>query len=186
MQPEQTVEAQEAKQREENAKKAKAAADLLFPNEKWEKLEDGIYKAGKKRSFEEINDARILRDLGSAIYFVPENTRALGKKFDAIVNGLQFEFKNVSGNANTLAAQFLRSRSQAPNVFINLESSSLKRGEIIKALYNARNSIMRIGPNGNIIKGYEEINKFKGGLIILKINEHENLVYLSVEDLKAP
>jgi len=180
------------KKRQENAKKARELADQEYHGEKWIIVEDGIYLSprrpiGKKTNYtDELRDAQILRDLGSTIYLVPEQSRRLGKKYDAIVNGLKMEFKNVGGNANTLVAQFLYSRSQAPNVFINLETSYLKRREVMDALYNARNSVTHTDAVGNIIKGYAERNGFQGGRIILKLKEHKNLIYLNVDDLKAP
>jgi len=179
------------KQQRENAKKAKEAADREFPNEKWIAVEDGIYLSpnrpvgAKSNYLEELRDAQILKNFESTVYLVPEIRSSPDTKYDAIVNGEKFEFKNVGGNANTLAAQFLRSRSQAPNVFINLEKSNLKRDEIMGALYGTRNSITRTGFNGNTIKGYEDSNKFSGGRIILKIKGQENLIYLNVDDLKA-
>ena len=185
------AEEREAKRRQENAKKAKAAADQEFPNEKWKSVEDGIYLSprrpiGDKTSYkDELWDAQILRNLGYTIYFIPENSRQPGRKYDAIVNGLQFEFKNVGGNANTLTAHFLKSRTQAPNVFINLDTSNLTRREVMGALYSARNSVTHTDPNGNIIKGYAERNKYHGGRIILKIKGHKNLIYLNVDKLKA-
>jgi len=117
----QGTEEREAKRRQENAKKAKAAADQLFPG----------------------------------------------------------------GNANTLAAHFLKSRSQAPNVFINLETSSLTRREVMVALYSARNSVTHTDSHGNTIKGYAERNKHHSGRIILKLKGYKNLIYLNVDDLKA-
>jgi hypothetical protein len=188
----QQAEAHEAKRRTDYAKKTKTAADRLFPNEQWKSVEDGIYLSprraiGKKSNYkDELRDAQILRGTGSTIYLVPENSRQAGTKYDAIVNGMKFEFKNVRGNANTLAAHFLKSRSQAPNVFINLETSVLSRHEVISTLYNARNSVTHTDMYGNIIKGYAERNKFHGGRIILKLKGHKNLIYLNVDDLKSP
>ncbi|MCL2444260.1 MAG: hypothetical protein FWD13_12465 [Treponema sp.] len=175
---------QEAKRRADNAQKAKAAAEIEFPGVKWNKVDDGIYQTSI-RSDEELRNARILCDLGSTVYFSPERSRQPGNKFDAIVDGLRYEFKNVGGNANTLQTHFLRSRSQAPNVFINLETSNLTRKEVMGALYNARNSVTRIEPNGHTIKGYSDSNKFSGGKIILKLKGRENLIYLNVDDLAA-
>jgi len=40
-----------------------------------------------------------------------------------------FEFKNIAGNASTIETLFFRSRSQAPNVFLNLENSPLSKRE---------------------------------------------------------
>jgi uncharacterized protein YggU (UPF0235/DUF167 family) len=182
---EQQAEAREAKRSAENAKKAKEAADHLFQGEKWKRVEDRIYLSpnrpvGKKSNYkDELRDAQILRDLGNTIYLVPESRRQAGKKYDAIVNGLKFEFKNIEGNANTLEIQFLRSRLQAPNVFINLEKSNLTRRRIMSTLYGARNK-----PETEKSRGYAYYNSFKGGRIILKIKGQENLIYLNVDDLK--
>jgi len=175
----------EAKRRTDNAKKAKKAADHLFSGEKWKNVEDGIYLSphrpvGKNSNYrDELRDAQILRDFGGTIYLVPESRRQAGKKYDAIVNGLKFEFKNIKGNANTLEIQFLRSRLQAPNAFINLERSNLTRREIMSTLYGARNK-----PETEKSRGYIYYNRFKGGRIILKIKGKKNLIYLNVDDLK--
>jgi len=182
----------EAKLRQENARKAREAADKFFPNEQWKSVEEGIYLSsrrpiGKHSNYQnELRDAQILRDLGSAVYLAPEQSRRSGRKFDAIVDGLRFEFKNVGGNENTLIAHFLKSRSQAPNVFINLENSPLTQREAISTLYGARNSVTRTDKKGNVIKGYAESNKYSGGRIILKLKGHESLIYLNVDDLKLP
>jgi hypothetical protein len=174
------------KLRQENARKAREAADQLFPGEDWKRVEEGIYVSprraiGKKSNYmDELRDAQILRNGGSTVYLVPDMRSAAGKKYDAIVNGLQFEFKNVSGNMSTLETQFLRSRSQAPNVFINLENSPLTRRHIMSALYGARNR-----PETAKTRGYAHYNRHKGGRIILKIKDYDGLIYLKVNDLKA-
>jgi hypothetical protein len=172
-------EAKERRRREENAKKAREAADKLFPGEKWKRVEDGIYLSprrpiGEKTNFkDEKHDALILKLLGSIVYLVPEERSAPGKKYDAIVDGERFEFKNMKGGEETLKHQFLRSRSQAPNVFINLEKSYLTKHKIIAALHGARNS-----------PEYGKYNRFGGGKIILKIRGQTGLIYLDVDDLK--
>ena len=187
----QQAEAKEAERRQENAKKAKEAADDLFPDEKWKSVEDGIYLSpnrpvgGKSNYKDELRDAQILRKFGSIVYLVPDIRSMPGKKYDAIVNGLKFEFKNVGGNANTLFSHFLESREQAPNVFINLETSNLTRRKIMDALYSARNSKLRMSSRGTPIRGYAEYNRFSGGRIILKLKGYKNLIYLNVDDLKA-
>jgi hypothetical protein len=180
-----TAAEQEQHQWEGNAKKAKEAVDKLFPNEKWKTVEEGIYlsprrKIGRDSNYEdEKRDAQILRDMGSTVYLTPESRSVPGKKYDAIVNGLRFEFKNVGGNESTLETQFLRSREQAPNVFINLETSDLTRRQIMSTLYGARNR-----PTTSERKGYADYNQFAGGRIILKIKGQKNLAYLNVNDLK--
>jgi hypothetical protein len=177
----------EAQRRTENAKKAREAADHLFPGEKWITVEEGIYLSprrpvGKNSNYkDELRDAQILRNFGSTVYLVPEIRSDRTKKYDAIVNGIKFEFKNIEGNANTLETQFLRSRSQAPNVFINLEKSNLAKREILSTLYGARNK-----PETETSRGYAYYNRFMGGWLILKIRGQENLIYLDIDGLKPP
>ena len=82
----------------------------------------------------------------------------------------------MHGNGiSTLQEHFFTSRAQAPNVFINLENSSLTKWQAISALYGARNNIKR----------YSKKNRFSGGRIILKIRGHRNLIYLDVDGLKV-
>jgi hypothetical protein len=174
-----TEERKEKQRREENAKKARATADQLFPGEEWKPDGEGIYLSpnravGSKSNYkDEKRDAQILHKFGSTVYLTPENRKMPGKKYDAIVNGDQFEFKNTKGGSESLKTHFLRSRSQAPNVFINLENSNLTKHQIITALHGARNS-----------PEYGEYNRFRSGKIILKIRGQESLTYLNADDLK--
>jgi len=176
----------------ENARKARETANRLFPGEDWKQVEDGIYLSpnrpiGKKSHYnEEMQNARILRDHGYVVYLAPEWKDSTEKQPDAIVNGLIFEFKNAGGNANTLITHFLRSRSQAPNIFINLDKSGLTKREVMSALYSARNSKTRLDRDGNVIKGYTDKNRFPGGKIILKLKGQEELIHLNVDDLRIP
>jgi len=125
--------------------------------------------------------------MGSTVYLAPEQTDVEGKKqHDAIVNGLIFEFKNVGGNANTLITHFLRSRSQAPNVFFNLETSSLTKPEVISTLYGARNRKAHVNRKGKTIGGYADCNKYAGGMVILKLQGEDGLVFLDVDGLELP
>ena len=172
----------EARRRSDNARKAREAADQLFPGEKWIIVEDGIYLSprrpvGKKSNYkDELRDAQILRNFGSTVYLVPESSRQSGKKYDAIVDGIKMEFKNMSGKANdTLIDHFYKSREQAPNVFINLEKSPLSKERILRGLYGARNS-----------HKYNGYNKYpEGGKLILKIKGYDDLEYLNINDLKV-
>jgi len=118
-----------------------------------------------------------LRDLGSTVFLTPEARSDPGRKFNAIVDGLAYEFKNMHGKGiSTLQEHFFSSRSQAPNVFINLENSDLSKQQVISALYSARNNTER----------YIRKNHFSGGTIILKIKGQEELICLKVDNLKNP
>ena len=68
-------------ERHNNAEKAAQAAIGLYPHEKWELLENGIFiaKSRMPRSAEQINvlekelqQARILVERGSTVYLLPE------------------------------------------------------------------------------------------------------------------
>jgi len=71
---------------EKNARKAKESADRLFPDEVWKQVEDGIFLSphrpiGKKSNYKnELQNARILRDLGNTVYLAPERKDAAGKQ----------------------------------------------------------------------------------------------------------
>ena len=175
----------------ENARKAKETADQLFPNETWvqnDEWGDNIFVTARKKgtSFDdELRSAQILRDLGNTVYLVPEPATS-GGKFDAIVNGLKFEFKTPSkANTSTLSGHFLKSREQASNVFFNLENSALSKSDVTSALASARNRQTHTDRNGVLRKGYDDINQFTGGRIILKLQGRNKLIYLNVDDLRT-
>jgi len=162
-----------------NAKKTRHTADREFPGEKWQPVEDGIYLSpnrpvGKKSNYkDELRDARILRDLGSTVYLVPENSRQPGTKYDAIVDGEKTEFKNQDGKSiNTLKDHFIKSREQAPNVFINLENSPLAKRKILSTLYKVRNS-----------DDFKKTRYPAGGVVILKINGNNDLIRINIDDM---
>jgi hypothetical protein len=177
----------------DNERRAREAADRLFPGEKWSQKDvwgDRIFVAehkptGTANFNHELRDAQILRNAGGTVYLVPE-PKTDSKKYDSITNGLQVEYKNITGGAGSLHKRFFESREQAPNVFINLEDSKLTEREIISTLRGARNSAAHRGKNGKLIRGYNEWNKFpEGGTIILKMPNMEELIYIDVDSLKV-
>jgi len=74
----------------------------------------------------EIKSAIILKGLGSSVTLIPRIKRPDGKGFlpgpDAIVNGLLFEFKTVTGRINKVGRRFSESRIQGKNVYIRVEN----------------------------------------------------------------
>jgi hypothetical protein len=177
-------EAQEKRRREANARNAKRLADELFPGEQWITLEEGIYYSPRKKrgagtNFQgEIRDAQILQKYGCTIYIVPElrNGERGVRKFDAIVDGRRMEFKNMRGSSTlTLEDRFFRARTQAPNMFLNLEESPLAKQDIISTLYGARNS-----------EKFITKDRFNGenGKVILKIKGQQKLIFLTTDGLQ--
>ena len=79
----------------------------------------------------------------------------------------------------------MKSRMQAPNVFFNLEASSLTQKQAVDALRRARNSVSRTASNGKIIKGWDDSNRFTGGTVILKLRGRNSLVYVDVNSLRT-
>jgi hypothetical protein len=177
------------KRRTRNATKARETADKLFPDEKWIEVEPYIYLSSrrpigaKSNYIDEKRDADILKARGSTIYLTPEPRSTPGRKADAIVDRDEVEFKNMSGkNPQTLIDHFYKSRTQAPNVFINLETSPLSKQDIMSALYGAVNS-----PKYEVKHKEAETNGktfYTGGKVILKIRGYEHLIFIKVDNLK--
>jgi hypothetical protein len=177
-------EAQEKLRRVANAKNAKRLANELFPGEQWITFEEGIYysprkKTGAGTNFQgELRDAQILKEYGSTTYLVPELRSGENgvRKFDAIVDGRKMEFKNMSGSSLlTLEDHFFKARTQAPNVFLNLEESPLAKHDVISTLYGARNSEKFIAKD-----------RFNGenGKVILRIRGQRKLIFLTTNGLQ--
>jgi hypothetical protein len=97
------------RKRQNNAEKARQAAIDLYPHEKWELLENGIFIAKSRipRSAEQIHilekelqQARILVERGSTVYLLPEISHSSEKHIkrpDAVVDGYLLEFKTNTG-----------------------------------------------------------------------------------------
>jgi hypothetical protein len=170
--------APEQERREEKARKARELADQLYPGERWIEVEMGIYLSperpiGSKSNYlDEKRDAEILRDKGSTVYLVSEPHTG-GKKFDAIVDGDTMEFKNIYGGLTSVQNRFMESREQAHNVFMNLERTALREGEVLRTLSGARNS-----------PKYPENGDIQGGKVILKFAGQEHLLCLDIDGLK--
>jgi hypothetical protein len=112
-----TVEQKNA-QLSQYAEKTYQTAISLYPHEKWEQLENGIFIAKSRipRSArqisvleKEIRQARILVDRGSIVYLLPETTHPIEKhrKFpDAVVDGSIMEFKTITGSKRQVRIRY--------------------------------------------------------------------------------
>jgi hypothetical protein len=107
-----------------NAEKSLALATALFPLEEWISHGKGIYVAKSRltgghkeqaKLYREIADVKILTNLGSVAYFLPErfDGKKKGKKrADMVLDGAIAELKTVSGNRTTLGKSFKRGYKQ--------------------------------------------------------------------------
>ena len=163
---------------EKNAKKTELVAKGLYPHEKWELLENGIYiaKSRMPRSAEQINvldkeleQARILVSRGSTVYLLPEadHPKIKRKKYpDAVVDGYVMEFKTVSGNKRKIKEKYKEAREKADNVFLQIDSPFSQKTIVSKLSGTIRG------------KGYET------GLIWVYFSHSDKMAYWSVKDLK--
>jgi len=113
----QQAEAKEARRRQDNERKTITAFKNEFPNEKIEQDRGVPVASSRDRKADgyknEIRDAQVLQELGNYVILTPELRSNTDKKFDAFVNGLAYEFKNIHGNSpRTLRKRFLESREQ--------------------------------------------------------------------------
>ena len=159
----------EESRRRENAHKAKEAADRLFPDEKWEtaslvKLRnsgenfelpseiDNISVAKSRLTgikgdelilAKEIKQAKVLSDKGAVIYLIPKAKDIQGKSIsgpDAVINGVLFEFKNITGGLDRVEVRFRQSRKQSENVYLKIDNLSISKSDIITRIRTTLNN----------------------------------------------
>jgi hypothetical protein len=153
---------QEIKNRQENANKASELANNLYPHEKWEVLEAGIFiaKSRMPRSAEQINvlekelqQARILVDRGSTVYLLSEMPQP-GVKYvkhpDAVVDGHIMEFKTVTGSIRQVEERYKEARAKTENIFLKIDAP-LSRHDVTRKLSGY---IQRKGFTGGVILAY--------------------------------
>jgi len=153
---------QKAEKRQSNAEKAKQAALDLYPHEKWELLEHGIFiaKSRMPRSVEQIHilekelqQARILVGRGSTVYLLPEIPLSNEKHIkypDAVVDGYVMEFKTITGSIRQVEERYKEARVKAAYVFLKIDAH-LSRHEVTRKLSGY---IKRKGYLGGIILAY--------------------------------
>jgi len=83
----------------------------------------------QRRTLEkELRQSGILARKGNSVWLTPEPGEYMKRVTDAVVNGVPYEFRNISGNARTLEWEFgnIKEKGKNVNVFINIESSISK------------------------------------------------------------
>jgi hypothetical protein len=157
-----TENAPEEQRRKDNAQKAKEAAEGLYPREKWEVLETGIFiaKSRMPRSAEQINvlekelrQARILAGRGSTVYLLPETANPNEKRVkhpDAVVDGYVMEFKTITGSIRQIEERYKEARAKTAYVFLKIDAP-LTRHDVTRKLSGY---IERKGYSGGIILAY--------------------------------
>jgi len=72
----------------------------------------------------ELRQAGILSKQGNSVYLTPEPGRYKKRVTDAIVNGVPFEFRNITGKNRQVEQEFsdAKIKDKASNVFMNIDS----------------------------------------------------------------
>ena len=72
----------------------------------------------------ELRQAGILARQGNSVYLTPEPGMYKKRTTDAIVNGVPFEFRNITGKSRQIEQEFsdAKIKDKAANVFMNIDS----------------------------------------------------------------
>ena len=97
--------------------------------------ESRIPRSLKQQSdlIKELRQSEILARMGNSVYLIPEHPKYKQRLLDAIVNGTLFEFRTVSGNAETLEWHFKfikKEKGIDTNMFINVTGNVTKNDAI--------------------------------------------------------
>ena len=91
----------------------------------------------------EIRQAKILAGQGSSIYLLPKPLGPDGRHLpgpDALVDGIPFEFKTVTGGIGKIEKHFRDSRKQGPNTFILVANPNIAKNDVTRKLSGIVNS----------------------------------------------
>jgi len=115
----------------------------------------------------ELKQAEILAKIGNSVYFIPEHPKYKERLKDAVVNGALYEFRTISGNAETLEWHFKfikKKKGIDTNIFFNI-TGNISKNDAIKRF----GKILRKHPeySGKIIMSFE------GGVITNFLNSND-------------
>ena len=149
----------------------KVAKSRVMPSKNHSSISDNDAKILVK----EIRQAKVLTDRGASVFILPKIKGADGKEIsgpDALVNGILFEFKTVTGSIKRVETRFRESREQGQNVFIRVMNPNITRSDVIQKMYTVVNSS-------------EYTGGLKGNLIFsVRTGNFDNLHHVRISDLK--
>jgi len=155
----------------ENLENIKIAKSRITPTRGKSHISDNDARTLAK----ELRQARVLTSRGAAVYLVPKIKNAQGRDVpgpDALVNGVLYEFKTITGALKRLETRFRESRDQGENVFIRFMKDGITRDDVVSKMYR-------------IINSSEYTGGFKGNLIFSIIQDSKETVhYIKISDLK--
>jgi hypothetical protein len=171
-------------------------AKKKFPNETWVRSDsiklqyeqmppgaEGIIIAKSKLPInpteehdiiKEIKSAAILRKHGSSVTLLPKVKDPISGRFlsgpDAIVDGMLFEFKEVTGSIDKIGKRFIDSRRQENNVYIRVANTGLTKQKVFDYF-------------GRYVNNPRYNGGYKGN-IIFSFGEEERTYFFKIKDFK--
>ena len=149
--------------------RVKYSKGLIIPeNVKIAETRNPINSEQREILRKELRQAEILAKLGYSVYLIPERAAFGERPKDAIVNGVLFEFRTVTGNARTLEWEFRDAKKKGVdvNVFIHVVSD-INRDE-------ARRRVKLV------IDNHPEYT----GAVIMSLSEGEKLYFWETEGFR--
>jgi hypothetical protein len=164
-----------------NAEKSLALAKAMFSQEKWVDAKDiclkykgedfhipndtkNIFvaysritrKKGDERVLaKEVRQGKVLADRGDVVYLLPKLKDPDGKYIpgpDAIVNGVLFEFKTITGGTDRVEMRFRESRDQCKNIFLKIDNPKITKNDVILKIKNIlRDPCYNGGTEGSLV-----------------------------------
>jgi hypothetical protein len=154
----------------ENAEKSLKLVAALFPDEEWVYREPNIYIArsrlqnsAKERAklAWEIDQVRVLTNLGSVVYFLPEyrNPHPGGiLSADAVIDGEIVEIKSVSGTRATLGHEFKKGYKQGASLC--QQNQQLQSHSVFIRLFSDLSLMQVISKIAGELKGRADTGSF--------------------------
>jgi len=121
----------------------------------------------------EIRQGKILIDNGASVYLLPKLKDSNGKNIpgpDAIVNGILFEFKTITGHLDRIEAHFRDSRKQCENIFLKIDNILISKNCVLSKI-------------GRILHD----KTYKGGVngyLILYLSQDDQTYFYKIDSLK--
>jgi len=123
----------------------------------------------------EIRQAKVLTDRGASVFILSKIKAPDGRDIsgpDALVNGMLYEFKTVTGSIDKVESRFRESREQGENVFIRVMNPNITSSDVIRKIYG-------------VVNGSHYTGGFKGNMIFsVRQGNFETLHYTRIGDLK--
>jgi len=144
----------------ENLENIKIAKSRVTPTKGKSHISDNDAKTLAK----ELRQARVLTSRGASVYLLPKMKNAQGRDVpgpDALVNGVLYEFKTITGPIDKVETRFRKSRYQSENVFLNVMHKDITKSMVISKIHQTLNNpTYKGGTEGSLLVYLENTDEF--------------------------